>query len=97
MLAHNFRIKDKSFFSAETSSFTFRVPNSYLEFKLLSELLTNLVRCVSDQFPDLQQLRNQDARMIDKINLPAQEVNIDEEITQLMIELEPYLLKNQSS
>ena len=71
MLAHNFRIKDKSFFSSKSQSFNFCVPNSYSEFKLLSELLTTLVRCVSDQFPDLQELRNQDVRMIDKSIYPS--------------------------
>ena len=94
MLAHNFRIKDQSFFSADLTSISYAVPNSYNEFKFLTELLTILVKCVSDQFPDLYAQINTESRMDEKISLPAQEINIEEEIAKLMEEIQPFMHKN---
>lgn len=93
ILAHNLKIKDGvSFFSDQFSLHTYRVPNTYLEFKLLVELLSILVRCVGDQFPEILSQIDMTERMDERLKLPNQPINFQEEIKEVIDAITPFML-----
>ncbi|WP_298498364.1 hypothetical protein [uncultured Algibacter sp.] len=83
LIAHNFRIKDKSFFSKEKLLYDYKIPNSLSEKNLFSGIIYLICLNIRDAFPEIISKLNLNERMVDKLNLIGENVDNENELKKL--------------
>ena len=83
LLAHNFRIKNESFFSNRKETINYKIPNSLSEKNLFSGIIYLICLNIRDGFPEIIKKMNLNERMTDKLNLIGENVNTENELKLL--------------
>jgi hypothetical protein len=83
ILAHGFRVKDKSLFAKGIEPFKFKVPHSNSEINLLAELMRVITTCIANEFPELVEKLDWSENPLTKMSIELIEVDIEQEITEI--------------
>lgn len=87
LIAHNFRIKGKSFFSEEFDMFEFKIPNKVSEKNLFSGIVYFICLNIRNEFPEIFSTLNDKEIMLDKIKFISEEVDNEKELIELFHEM----------
>ncbi|QDO93587.1 hypothetical protein FNB79_06205 [Formosa sediminum] len=80
LIAHNYRIKKKSFFSNETAMHEYKIPNTLSEKNLLSGIIYFICLNIRDAFPEVTLELNIKEKMADILNLIGEVVDNEKEL-----------------
>ncbi|WP_066221659.1 hypothetical protein [Formosa haliotis] len=83
LIAHNFRIKNNSFFSNETEMYEYKIPNTLSEKNLFSGIIYFICLNIRDAFPEVVHELNMPKKMVEKLNLIGEVVDSEEELKLL--------------
>lgn len=80
LIAHNFRIKNESFFSQEKRIFEYKIPNTLSEKNLFSGIIYLICLNIRDAFPEIISKIDFKEKMVDKLNLIGENVDNEAEL-----------------
>lgn len=83
MVAHNFRIKNKSFFSEEFKELEYQIPNTNSEKNLMDGIIYLLCLNIRLEFPEVIETLNPDYKMIFKLKIKSSIIDHEKELTEL--------------
>jgi len=81
LLAHNFRIKGKSFFDKEVEKFKFNIPNNHKDIQVLIDLFTIVTSTICQEFIEITYGLDMQEKMIDKIEFINNPITSDDVIS----------------
>jgi len=87
LVAHNFKVKGKSFFSDEIERLTFRIPNTISEKNLFSGIIYYICINLKNEFIEVSNSLLSTELMLDKIEFTKQEIDNEKELTEIAIKM----------
>ena len=83
ILAHGFRVKNKSLFAKGIEPKKFIVPHTDSEIILLVELMKVITTCISNEFPELVEKLDWSENLSNKMSIEIIEVDVKQELNEI--------------
>ncbi|TPG31311.1 hypothetical protein [Flavobacterium pectinovorum] len=83
ILAHNYRIGDKSIFASDFKPILFNIPHTNAETVLVVELIKIITTCINYEFPELLNESDLDENLLSKMKFNYPNINVEKEIEEI--------------
>lgn len=87
ILAHNYRIGDKSIFADDFKPIIFNVPHTNAETILVVELIKIITTCINLEFPELLEQYDWNDNVLSKMKFNYPNINIENEIEEIWTQI----------
>jgi hypothetical protein len=83
ILAHNYRIGEKSIFSSDYEPIHFNIPHTNAETVLVAEIIKIITTCINREFPELLVGYDWNENVLSKMKFNYPNINVENEIEEL--------------